>query len=163
MENSIVISENNGELVVSSKQVAESFGKEHSKVVRSIEGIAKIGDTKCMFYKTFKVNEQNGQEYKEFLMNRDGFSLLVMGFTGKEAMAWKIKYIQAFNEMEKRLKEPAPLQREQLEVDLYNAKTAQANLWLLIAGNTNNATHKEVCNAYAANILAGREVFALLW
>lgn len=161
MENSIVISENNGELVVSSKQVAESFGKEHSKVVRSIEGIAKIGDTKCMFYKTFKVNEQNGQEYKEFLMNRDGFSLLVMGFTGKEAMAWKIKYIQAFNEMEKRLKEPAPLQREQLEVDLYNAKTAQANLWLLIAGNTNNATHKEICNAYAANTLAGREVFAL--
>lgn len=172
MENSIVISENNGELVVSSRQVAENFGKRHDHVIRDIESIIShtpiLGaDTKAefsaltsMFHETtYKAG--TGKSYKEYLMNRDGFSLLVMGFTGKEAMAWKIKYIQAFNEMEKKLKEPAPLQREQLEVDLYNAKTAQANLWLLIAGNTNNATHKEICNAYAANTLAGREVFAL--
>ena len=38
-------------------------------------------------------------------MNRDGFSLLVMGFTGKEAMAWKIRYIQAFSEMEAKIRE----------------------------------------------------------
>jgi hypothetical protein len=41
-----------------------------------------------------------------FYMNRDGFSLLVMGFTGKEALEWKIKYINAFNEMEKQLATP---------------------------------------------------------
>ena len=160
MENSIVISESNGELVVSSRQVAKNFGKEHKHVLESVRTIlaAENSATKFFYESTF---ESRGKQYPEYLMNRDGFSLLVMGFTGKEAMAWKIKYIQAFNEMEKRLKEPAPLQREQLEVDLYNAKTAQANLWLLIAGNTNNATHKEICNAYAANTLAGREVFAL--
>ena len=38
-------------------------------------------------------------------MNRDGFSLLVMGFTGKEALQWKLKYINAFNTMESMLKE----------------------------------------------------------
>ena len=143
MESSIVISENNGKLVVSSRQVAENFGKQHTDVLESIRGIlaAENSATKFFHESTF---ENRGKQYPEFLMNRDGFSLLVMGFTGKEAMAWKIKYIQAFNEMEKKLKEPAPLQREQLEVDLYNAKTAQANLWLLIAGNTNNATHKEI-------------------
>ena len=160
MENSIVISESNGELVVSSRQVAKNFGKEHKHVLESVRTIlaAENSATKFFYESTF---ESRGKQYPEYLMNRDGFSLLVMGFTGKEAMAWKIKYIQAFNEMEKKLKEPAPLQREQLEVDLYNAKTAQANLWLLIAGNTINATHKEICNAYAPNSLAGREVFAL--
>ena len=40
-----------------------------------------------------------------FLMNRDGFALLVMGFTGKEALEWKLKYIEAFNKMETMLKE----------------------------------------------------------
>ena len=58
-----------------------------------------------MFYETTYHNEQNGQDYKMYLMNRDGFSLLVMGFTGTEALEWKIKYINAFNEMEKKLQE----------------------------------------------------------
>lgn len=46
--------------------------------------------------------ENRGKQYPEYLMNRDGFSLLVMGF---KAMNWKIKYIEAFNEMEQQLKE----------------------------------------------------------
>ena len=37
-------------------------------------------------------------------MDRDGFSLLVMGFTGKKALEWKLKYIDAFNQMEETLK-----------------------------------------------------------
>lgn len=41
-----------------------------------------------------------------YYMNRDGFSLLVMGFTGKKAIEWKIKFINAFNEMEKALRHP---------------------------------------------------------
>ena len=122
MENSIVISESNGELVVSSRQVAENFGKEHSKVIRSIEGIANFGDTQGMFHKVSYVNEQNGQEYKEYLMNRDGFSLLVMGFTGKEAMAWKLKYIEAFNAMEKKLSKPQLTLTEQMAQGLLAAQ-----------------------------------------
>lgn len=56
-----------------------------------------------MFCKTTYVNKQNNQTYPMYLMNRDGFSLLVMGFTGAKALEWKLKYIQAFNEMEKDL------------------------------------------------------------
>lgn len=52
---------------------------------------------------TYKV-EGNNKTYPEYLMNRDGFSLLVMGFTGKKALEWKIKYIQAFNAMEEELR-----------------------------------------------------------
>ena len=122
MENKIKITTSNGELVVSSRQVAENFGKEHSKVIRSIEGIANFGDTQGMFHKVSYVNEQNGQEYKEYLMNRDGFSLLVMGFTGKEAMEWKIKYINAFNEMERKLAKPQLTLAEQMAQGLLAAQ-----------------------------------------
>ena len=46
-----------------------------------------------------------GKKYKEYLLTRDGFSLLVMGFTGSRALEWKLKYIEAFNKMENKLKE----------------------------------------------------------
>lgn len=54
---------------------------------------------KSMFIRSYYDTER-GKTYKEYLMNRDGFSLLVMGFTGKEALVWKLKYINAFNQME---------------------------------------------------------------
>ena len=100
---------NNDEVVCDSLMVAEKFGKEHSKVIRSIEkileGIPKSGDTPKLFKKSSYLQEQNGQRYKKYLMNRDGFSLLVMGFNGKKALEWKLKYIDAFNQMEKFLTE----------------------------------------------------------
>lgn len=109
MEKKIEIVNNNGQLVVSSKQVAENFEKHHRHVLDAIrnllEGMPKNGQTQQMFYETTYVNEQNGQEYPMYLMNRDGFSLLAMGFTGSKALEWKLKYIQAFNEMEKTIKE----------------------------------------------------------
>lgn len=105
----IILSTQNGEPVASSLQIAESFGKEHNHVLRDIkvllEGMPKNGQTP-MFYKTGYVHEQNGQTYPMYQMNRDGFSLLVMGFTGKAALEWKLKYIAAFNEMERRIKQP---------------------------------------------------------
>lgn len=105
----IILSTQNGEPVASSLQIAESFEKRHDHVMRGIEdilrGLPKNGDTP-MFYKTEYTHEQNGQTYPMYLMNRDGFSLLVMGFTGKAALEWKLKYIQAFNEMEKKLSTP---------------------------------------------------------
>lgn len=48
--------------------------------------------------------DASGKQNKEYLLTRDGFSLLVMGFTGEKALAWKLKYIRAFNAMEGMLK-----------------------------------------------------------
>ena len=108
MEKKIEVVNNNGQLVVSSNQVAENFGKQHRDVLKAIrnllEGMRKSSQT-TMFHETTYVNEQNGQSYPMYLMNRDGFSLLAMGFTGSKALEWKLKYIQAFNEMEKTIKE----------------------------------------------------------
>lgn len=99
----------NDEAVCDSLQVAEKFGKQHSKVIRAIEnlleGIAKNGETPQMFWKSFYIEEQNGQRYPKYIMNRDGFSLLVMGFTGRKALEWKLQYIKAFNQMESFIKE----------------------------------------------------------
>lgn len=97
----------NGQLVTDSRTVAAHFGKRHDHVIRDIDtlvrGLPKNGDTQRMFYKTTYVNEQNGQTYPMYLMNRDGFSLLVMGFTGQKALEWKLKFLAAFNEMDKML------------------------------------------------------------
>ena len=90
--------------VTSSLQVAETFDKEHGKVMRAIEGIAKNGDTHQMFLKSSHINDQNGQSYPMYYMNRDGFALLAMGFTGKKALKFKMQYIEAFNNMEDELK-----------------------------------------------------------
>ena len=111
--NDIILSTQNGEPVASSRDVAKRFGKRHDHVIRDIEelikGFPKNGDTH-MFFKTEYTHEQNGQSYPMYLMNRDGFTLLAMGFTGKAALEWKLKYIAAFNEMEKKLTEqPHPL------------------------------------------------------
>lgn len=77
-----------GEPVASSRDVAKRFGKRHDHVIRDIAEIVKSfpknGDTP-LFFKAEYVHPQNHQKYPMYLMNRDGFSLLAMGFTGKEA------------------------------------------------------------------------------
>lgn len=87
--------------------VAVRFGKEHSKVIRSIEQMRENSSSqnwlKCFKLSTYQ--DLSGKSNKMYFMNRDGFSLLVMGFNGKKAMDWKWKYIEAFNTMEKLLRE----------------------------------------------------------
>ena len=100
MDNLVEIKDNH--VVVSSRQVAKNFGKEHKIVLRSIREILAVQNCATKFYYETSF-EYRGQSFPEYLMNRDGFSLLVMGFTGKEALQWKIKYIDAFNAMEKKL------------------------------------------------------------
>lgn len=91
----------NDEAVCDSLEVSKKFNKVHRNVTRDIDNlIAQNCAVKSMFYAS-SYKADNGQTYRKYFMNRDGFSLLVMGFTGKEALDWKIKYINAFNEMEK--------------------------------------------------------------
>lgn len=111
--NDIILSTQNGEPVVSSRQIAESFGKEHKHVLDAVKNlVAENSAAKSMFH--LSSFENRGKKYPMYLMNRDGFSLLAMGFTGKEAVQWKLKYIAAFNEMEKQLAQRPPLSRSEL-------------------------------------------------
>lgn len=94
-------------LVVSSRNVADNFGKRHSDVLRTIEStIDKFERTEnCVgWFIEGEYIDNKGESRKEYLLTRDGFSLIVMGFTGKKAFDWKIKYINAFNDMEDYIK-----------------------------------------------------------
>ncbi len=88
--------------VCDSLDVAEHFGKRHDNVIRLIDNLLKIEGVKQTFVVS-KYVDSKGEQRKRYYMNRDGFSLLVMGFTGKEAIEWKLKYIEAFNRMEQLL------------------------------------------------------------
>ncbi len=102
----IILSMQNGEPVVSSRQIAESFEKNHRDVLRAADNLKEdVRNFAQMFFESTEPDSY-GREQRTYLMNRDGFSLLVMGFTGKAALEWKLKYIQAFNEMEKKLSTP---------------------------------------------------------
>lgn len=119
--NDIILSTQNGEPVASSRDVAERFGKEHKDVLRSIKNLtAQNCALLKMFHKTEYTTAQN-KKATMYLMNRDGFSLLAMGFTGKEAVQWKLKYIEAFNQMEKQL---AAQHKEQQAVQDANIQSA---------------------------------------
>ena len=114
--NEIQIKYENNQMVVSSLEIARNFGKEHKHVTRDIRNLkGGVQNWADLFYETTYIHEQNKQEYPMYLMNRDGFSLLVMGFTGKEALEWKIKYIEAFNQMEKKLNDPEFLVQRSME------------------------------------------------
>ena len=89
--------------VVTSLDVAETFEKEHRRVLQDIR------DLKCSeefrlhnFVQSNYVNEQ-GHSQSMFIMTRDGFTLLAMGYTGEKAMQFKEAYIRQFNAMEKAL------------------------------------------------------------
>lgn len=95
----------NGEAVTDSLKVAETFGKQHRNVLQGIRNLtAENSAVKTMFVESDYVNKR-GQEYPIIYMNRDGFTLIVMGFTGKKAMQFKLKYIEAFNKMEAYIRE----------------------------------------------------------
>lgn len=98
----------NDEILVSSKDIANNFSKRHDNVLRDIESIEKdVLNFEEMFHKGGS-KDSYGRSQPCYFMNRDGFTLLAMGFTGKQALDWKIKYINAFNQMEKQLKSATP-------------------------------------------------------
>lgn len=157
-----------GQIVVESRKIAEHFDKQHKHVLDAIENIkAENSAVTPMFCET-TYTAGTGKAYKEYLMNRDGFSLLVMGFTGKKALEWKIKYIQAFNAMEEELRKPkaipeknSVLQSKRVEIMELNSRTRAANLLLKIAERTNIPEYKAVCNAKAAEMVAGEMILPL--
>lgn len=137
--NEIILQNKDGQVLVSSRDVAKHFNKKHSEVIYAIEGrIGKDGTVKNngilmsgnsqlsqMFIKTEYKDSMNRMKY-EYFMNRDGFSLLCMGFTGQEALEWKLKYIEAFNKMEETIKSGNYLtEEERLKLQLFSKDTSE--------------------------------------
>ena len=99
--NELVIMHNK-QAVTTSLRVAEVFGKDHKNVIQSIENLAAEKSAAKFFAES--TYDNRGKQYPMYYMNRDGFTLLAMGFTGKKALQFKISYINAFNSMETQIK-----------------------------------------------------------
>lgn len=107
MNNLINITNKDGKLTVSSREVAERFEKRHDHVLRDVEALLdqnpKLG---ADYFIESSYKAGTGKPYKQYELTRDGFSLLAMGFTGAKALGWKLKFIEAFNKMEETIKAP---------------------------------------------------------
>lgn len=90
--------EKNGNPITTSLIVSEKFEKQHKDVLESIRNFVAEKSAAKFFKETTYKNR--GKKYPMYEMDRDGFSLLVMGFTGEKALKWKIRYMEAFNAME---------------------------------------------------------------
>lgn len=91
-----------GQPMVSSQEVASHFGKRHADLLRSIQAIVRnspegFGERNFAFS---EYTDTTGRKLPAYLLTRDGFVIVAMGFTGPKAIKWKIAYIQAFNAME---------------------------------------------------------------
>lgn len=95
------------EAMTDSLTVAESFGKRHTHVLDRIEQILSddSAENSAQCFRLSHYKDASGKMNKRYLMNRDGFTFLVMGFTGKKADKWKWEYIHAFNSMESVIRE----------------------------------------------------------
>ncbi|OBU85870.1 Rha family transcriptional regulator [Chromobacterium subtsugae] len=93
-------------IVTDSRRVAKAFGKRHDNVLRAVRQLAAESGAWGLlnFEEATYLDEQNGQRYDCYQMTKDGFVLLVMGFTGRKALDVKIGYINAFNAMAEQLK-----------------------------------------------------------
>lgn len=104
------------QVVVSSVQLAEHFDKEHKNVLRLISSLLSSSNKQRLSKHFFKSNytDDKGERRPMYLMDRDGFSLLVMSFKGEKALKWKLDFIDAFNAMEQEIK----TNEHQLNADL---------------------------------------------
>lgn len=127
-----MVTERDGVPITTSRAVAEQFGKRHSDILRAIETtVEQLNETEA----GAEFNERNfalvdypdskGESRPLYLLTRDGFTLLAMGFTGAKAMQFKVAYINAFNRMEQILRgggfTSATLQRIEERLDALEA------------------------------------------
>ena len=148
IEKVVIINDVNEALTVSSLQIAEHFEKNHRDVLRAIKNLTaqNCALTSMFIENTYKAG--TGKSYKYYECTRDGFTLLTMGFTGDKALDWKIKYIEAFNKMEKHIKSG-----KTKAIDKYKQKRLE-----IMAMNAKARTMKEENKRLDALIKSGKTV-----
>lgn len=141
--NQLVIQQN-GNPVTTSRLVANKFGKRHDHVVRAVKNLECSENFKALnFGEGSYVHPKNKQEHTEIIMTKDGFTFLVMGFTGKEASKFKEQYIEAFNVMDSELKAQQNLLPAQATETIHQLTTAVSKLTDRIDGMELNSGKTE--------------------
>ena len=118
-----------------SRDVAARFARRHDNVLQAIRDVARTMveagqpiEIIRLNFQSFKINDLTGESTSHYLMDRKGFVLLAMGFTGAEAVKWKLAYIDAFDAMEQKLVALTPAEQllasVQLTIDLEKRQRA---------------------------------------
>lgn len=157
MNNLVVLRDR--QAVTDSLKVAEVFEKQHRHVLEKARNLtAENSAVKNMFVETTYINKR-GQKQPIIYMNRDGFTLIAMGFTGKKAMEFKLKYIEAFNKMEQQIRNqserPKLMQKERIEISRQNAETRKASLLYRVAKSMKDTRKQQELLTQIANNLIG--------
>lgn len=101
MDNTTLVTQNDrGGNVTTSLIVAEVFGKEHKNVLRDIETLSCSNDFNRLNFKRITYKDARNREQTAYEMTKDGFSFLVMGYTGAKAGEFKERFINEFNKRE---------------------------------------------------------------
>ena len=93
-----------GQITATSLQVAEHFQKRHTNVIRAIRNLEVPDEFNRLNFEPVAYVDEKGERRPMYHITRDGFALLAMGVTGKEALRWKLAYITTFNAMEAKLR-----------------------------------------------------------
>ena len=110
------------QVVVSSVQLAEHFDKRHCDILRLLNALLRSANKQRLSKHFFKSNykDETGKNNTMYLMDRDGFSLLVMSFKGEKALKWKLDFIDAFNAMQQEIRNNEHKLNTDLKDKLYN-------------------------------------------
>lgn len=141
----------NGKTVTDSLTVAETFGKVHKNVLRDIETLECSEEfSRLNFEQSTYINDR-GRSYQKYIITQDGFSFLVMGYTGKEAARFKELYISEFNRMRDQLTKSPQTSLEIL----------QASINQLVDQERRLSEHEARIDAVDQDVKSIREVVAL--
>ena len=134
----IDVHQNNGVLVTTSRNIAEVFHKEHYNVIRDIKAILEkcSPEFTALNFEGSEYTDPTGRKLPEYLLTKDGTTMLIMGYTGELAMKFKEAYIKRFNEMEQQLKEKR--QEPALTVMTLDQKVSLTKIILECAGIAGN-------------------------
>lgn len=114
--------------VTTSLNLAESFEKEHKNVIQVIESKIQSAENSAHYKKMFALGsyvDSRGREQKMYYMNRDGWTFIAVGFTGRKADSFKLKYIEAFNKMEDHIKQQLDTSNLSPELQFMNSVVNQ--------------------------------------
>lgn len=106
---------NNHQAVTTSLILAEAFNKNHRDVLEKISSKINSAENSAQYKKMFveaTYTDKSGKQNKMYYLNRDGFTFIAMGFTGRKADEFKLKYIDAFNKMEEQIKRTYVIQKQ---------------------------------------------------
>ena len=119
-----LVTEKKGIPVTTSRMVAKVFEKEHRNVLRDIENLDCSKSFTVLNFERSTYKDKSGKKNPEYILTKDGFTFLVMGYRGKKAAKFKEAYIQKFNEMEAFIKS---LETAKLEFPAFTAAIMEAH------------------------------------